>query len=87
MGIAESVPVECGADTRPPGLCDMDKEEVITMGNEHSVTIKGKRRAEKREGPKWDGLVKSRKFQFGVIPAEAGIQCFQYVLDAGSSPA
>jgi len=35
----------------------------------------------------FDGLVKSRKIQFIVIPAEAGIQCFQYVLDAGSSPA
>jgi len=34
-----------------------------------------------------DGLVKTRKFQYGVIPAEAGIQYFQYVLDAGSGPA
>jgi hypothetical protein len=33
------------------------------------------------------GSVKNRKFQFGVIPAQAGIQSFQYVLDApGSLP-
>ena len=30
-----------------------------------------------------DGLVKSPKMRFPVIPAEAGIQLFQYVLDPG----
>jgi hypothetical protein len=34
-----------------------------------------------------DGLAKSLKTRFPVIPAEAGIQCFQGLLDAGSSPA
>jgi len=34
-----------------------------------------------------DGFVKSQKIPFSVIPAKAGIQLFQYVLDAGSSPA
>ncbi|MDH3828158.1 MAG: hypothetical protein OET21_12115, partial [Desulfobacterales bacterium] len=29
-----------------------------------------------------DGFVKSLKTSFGVIPAKAGIQCFQIVLDA-----
>ena len=29
-----------------------------------------------------DGFVKSLKTFFGVIPAKAGIQCFQIVLDA-----
>ena len=33
---------------------------------------------------KGDGLVKSRKILFSVIPAKAGIQCTQYVFDAGS---
>ena len=36
---------------------------------------------------KFDGLVKSQNFRFYVIPAKAGIQLFQSVLDAGSSPA
>ena len=31
---------------------------------------------------KIDGFVKSLKTSFGVIPAKAGIQCFQIVLDA-----
>jgi len=35
----------------------------------------------------FDGFVKSREFQSVVIPAKAGIQFFQYILDAGSSPA
>jgi hypothetical protein len=34
-----------------------------------------------------DGLVKSQLFILVVIPAKAGIQLFQYLLDAGSSPA
>jgi hypothetical protein len=34
-----------------------------------------------------DGRVKSQKSPFSVIPAKAGIQSIQYVLDAGSSPA
>ena len=29
-----------------------------------------------------DGFVKSLKTSIGVIPAKAGIQCFQIVLDA-----
>jgi hypothetical protein len=33
-----------------------------------------------------DGLVKSRKVGFYVIPAEAGIQVFQDVLDPGACP-
>ncbi|MDP3027994.1 MAG: hypothetical protein Q8O04_00545 [Deltaproteobacteria bacterium] len=36
---------------------------------------------------KLDNLVKSQKTAFNVIPAKAGIQQIQYVLDAGSSPA
>ena len=36
---------------------------------------------------KLDKLVKSLEFHYNVIPAKAGIQLFQYVLDAGSSPA
>ena len=36
---------------------------------------------------KVDEFVKSQKSTFFVIPAKAGIQYFQYVLDAGSSPA
>ena len=36
---------------------------------------------------KFDGLVKSLKSLQSVIPAKAGIQLFQYLLDAGSSPA
>ncbi|MFZ3055333.1 MAG: hypothetical protein WA098_01110 [Smithella sp.] len=32
---------------------------------------------------KKDGFVKSRFFPFFVIPAKAGIQLFQYVLDTG----
>ncbi|MEA1946109.1 MAG: hypothetical protein U9N83_02260 [Thermodesulfobacteriota bacterium] len=39
------------------------------------------------ETVKFDGLVKSRKTPFLVIPAKAGIQLYQYVLDAGSGPA
>ena len=31
---------------------------------------------------KYDGFVKNLKTSFGVIPAKAGIQCFQIVLDA-----
>ena len=31
---------------------------------------------------KFDGFVKSLKSSFDVIPAKAGIQCFQIVLDA-----
>jgi hypothetical protein len=34
-----------------------------------------------------DALVKSKKLQFGVIPAQAGIHSIQSFLDAGSSPA
>jgi hypothetical protein len=34
-----------------------------------------------------EGFVKTRVFRFSVIPAKAGIQAIQYVLDAGSSPA
>jgi len=34
-----------------------------------------------------DGPVKSQEFAIFVIPAKAGIQWFQIVLDAGSSPA
>jgi len=34
-----------------------------------------------------DELVKSPKSAFPVIPAKAGIQSFQWFLDAGSSPA
>jgi len=30
-----------------------------------------------------DTLVKSQEFPLGVIPAEAGIQSFQWVLDSG----
>jgi hypothetical protein len=36
---------------------------------------------------KIDGLVKSLKTPFSVIPAKAGIQEIQQLLDAGSSPA
>ena len=36
---------------------------------------------------KLDELVKSLDLTFFVIPAKAGIQQFQYLLDAGSSPA
>jgi hypothetical protein len=36
---------------------------------------------------KLDELVKRQKSTFFVIPAKAGIQQFQYFLDAGSSPA
>jgi hypothetical protein len=36
---------------------------------------------------KIDAFVKSPDFSFSVIPAKAGIQCFQTLLDAGSSPA
>jgi len=36
---------------------------------------------------KFDVLVKSREFAFVVIPAKAGIQQIQLLLDAGSSPA
>jgi hypothetical protein len=32
---------------------------------------------------KFDGLVKSRQIPFSVIPAEAGIQSFEAVLDPG----
>jgi len=32
-------------------------------------------------------LLTVKMLTFGVIPAEAGIQCFQYDLDAGSGPA
>jgi len=32
--------------------------------------------------PNIDGLVKSLKSSFSVIPAKAGIQCFQILLDA-----
>ena len=39
------------------------------------------------ERTKLDNLVKSQKMPFSVIPAKAGIQSIQYVLDAGSSPA
>jgi hypothetical protein len=39
------------------------------------------------ETVKLDGLVKSQKTPFLVIPAKAGIQLYQYVLDAGSGPA
>jgi hypothetical protein len=31
----------------------------------------------------FDGTLESTEFAFPVIPAEAGIQYFQYVLDAG----
>jgi hypothetical protein len=34
-----------------------------------------------------DKIVKSQFFRFTVIPAKAGIQKIQGVLDAGSSPA
>jgi hypothetical protein len=34
-----------------------------------------------------DELLKNQFFRFTVIPAKAGIQKFQPVLDAGSSPA
>jgi len=34
-----------------------------------------------------DGLVKSRILHSSVIPAEAGIQQIQELVDAGSSPA
>jgi hypothetical protein len=33
--------------------------------------------------PDVDGLVKSQKVGFSVIPAKAGIQRFRYVLDPG----
>jgi hypothetical protein len=33
--------------------------------------------------PNFDGLVKSQKVAFSVIPAKAGIQLFQIVLDPG----
>jgi hypothetical protein len=36
---------------------------------------------------RFDEFVKSQKWLFSVIPAKAGIQSIQYVLDAGSSPA
>jgi hypothetical protein len=32
-------------------------------------------------------IAKSRNFQFFVIPAQAGIQLYQFFLDARSSPA
>ncbi|MDY6986829.1 MAG: hypothetical protein SWQ30_02130 [Thermodesulfobacteriota bacterium] len=35
------------------------------------------------EGVFVDGIVKSRKIGISVIPAKAGIQSFQYVLDSG----
>jgi hypothetical protein len=35
----------------------------------------------------FDGFAKSPVFRFSVIPAKAGIQSIQYLLDAGSSPA
>jgi len=34
-----------------------------------------------------DVIAKGQNFHFSVIPAQAGIQLFQSVLDAGSSPA
>ena len=34
----------------------------------------------------FDGFVKSQKTLFFVIPAEAGIQSFQDILDSGSLP-
>jgi hypothetical protein len=34
-----------------------------------------------------DAFAKSRFLRFSVIPAEAGIQQIQGILDAGSSPA
>jgi len=37
--------------------------------------------------PTLDEAVKSRNSHFFVIPAQAGIHSFQWVLDAGSSPA
>ncbi|MBW2205843.1 MAG: hypothetical protein JRG79_02965 [Deltaproteobacteria bacterium] len=36
---------------------------------------------------KVDGFVKSRESRENVIPAKAGIQSIQLLLDAGSSPA
>jgi len=36
--------------------------------------------------PKVDELVKSKKPGFSVIPAKAGIQLFQHVLDPGACP-
>ncbi|WP_155303372.1 hypothetical protein [Desulfosarcina widdelii] len=36
---------------------------------------------------KIDEFVKSRNSHFFVIPAQAGIQSFQWFLDTGSSPA
>jgi hypothetical protein len=35
---------------------------------------------------KVDGLVKSQKVGFSVIPAKAGIQLFEVVLDPGACP-
>ena len=39
------------------------------------------------ESAKIDAFIKTREFLEDVIPAKAGIHGFQYVLDAGSSPA
>ena len=36
----------------------------------------------KIKNPNFNDIVKSLKTSFGVIPAKAGIQCFQIVLDA-----
>jgi hypothetical protein len=41
----------------------------------------------KSPNSKHDELAKSRFFRFNVIPAKAGIQKIQGVLDTGSSPA
>jgi hypothetical protein len=52
-----------------------------SYGRSHrSVILSGKN---KSAIPKDDGLVKSQKMGFPVIPAKAGIQLFQYVLDPG----
>jgi hypothetical protein len=53
------------------------------VGDDHHIDIANSRARPARMGCKYDELVKSRKTPFFVIPAEAGIQSNQVVLDPG----
>jgi len=55
--------------------CDFFFEPLYLCGN-------GKSFATKLQNYNYDGLVKSQKMSFSVIPAKAGIQFFQGVLDS-----
>ena len=67
--IGNTLNYDIGLSWQATGCSESAGSEIFRIGKKYGVV-------------KIDGFVKSLKTSFGVIPAKAGIQCFQILLDA-----